>query len=162
MGWAWSKWVWPHWSKDTKIGCISKEMNGINWFLVFWQKFRKAKSYFNNFWMVAIKNGHGLLGLGTLKSAVSQEWIDELVCFLLADTNLWKLKVTLTIIGWIWSKIGEALKIVGLSNQVYLTNDLMNRADWLDDFCILIVMEQYFALLRVFNIKMLGDHCSCT
>ena len=27
--------------------------------------------------MVLIKNGHGLLGLGTLKS-VSQEWIDQL------------------------------------------------------------------------------------
>ena len=24
------------------------------------------------------KNGHGLFGLGTLKSAVSQEWIDEM------------------------------------------------------------------------------------
>ena len=28
--------------------------------------------------MVLIKNGSGLLGLGTLKSAVFQEWIDQL------------------------------------------------------------------------------------
>ena len=28
--------------------------------------------YFNNFWMVVVKNRHDLLGLGTLKS-VSQE-----------------------------------------------------------------------------------------
>ena len=28
--------------------------------------------------MFVIKNGRGLLGLGTLKLAVSQEWIDEL------------------------------------------------------------------------------------
>ena len=27
--------------------------------------------------MVVIKNEHGLLGLGTIKSAVSQEWINE-------------------------------------------------------------------------------------
>ena len=31
--------------------------------------------------MVVIKNGHGLLGLGTLISAVFQEWIDELGWF---------------------------------------------------------------------------------
>ena len=46
-----------------------------------WQEFRKAKSSFNNFWTVVIKNGHGILGLGTLKSAVSQEWIDEMGWF---------------------------------------------------------------------------------
>ena len=31
--------------------------------------------------MVVIKNGRGLLGLGTQKSAVSQEWINELRSF---------------------------------------------------------------------------------
>ena len=75
----------------------------------------------------------GLLGLGTLKSAVSQEWTDELGWFLLTDTNLWKLRVTLIIIGLVWSKMVEALKIVGFLNQVYLTNDLMYWADWLND-----------------------------
>ena len=33
-----------------------------------------------------------------------------------ADTNLWKLKLTLIIIGWVWSKMGEALKILELLN----------------------------------------------
>ena len=94
--------------------------------------------------MVVIKNGCGLLGLGTLKSAVSQEWTDELGWFLLTDTNLWKLRVTLIIIGLVWSKMVEALKIVGLLNQVYLTNDLMCWADRLNDFSMLIVMEYYF------------------
>ena len=46
--------------------------------------------------------------------------------FLHADTNLGKLKVTLIIIGRACSKIDEALKIIGLINQVYLTHDLMN------------------------------------
>ena len=34
-----------------------------------------------------VKNGHCLLGLGTQKSAVSQELIDEMSYFLHADTN---------------------------------------------------------------------------
>ena len=87
------------------------------------------------------KNGHGLLGLGTLKSAVLQKESVNWADFLHADTNLWKLKVTLIIIEWVWSKMSKALKIVGLLNQVHLTNDLMNWADWLNDFCMLIVME---------------------
>ena len=58
-----------------------KGINGINLILVCWQKFWKAKSYFNNFWMLVIKNGCGLLGLGALKSAVSQEWFDGLGWF---------------------------------------------------------------------------------
>ena len=47
------------------------------------------------------------------------DWAD----FLHADTSLWKLKVILIIIGWVWSKIGETFKIVGVLNQVYLKND---------------------------------------
>ena len=37
--------------------------------------------------------------------------------------------------------MAEALKIMGLLNQVCLTNDLMNWSDWLNDFGMLIVME---------------------
>ena len=36
-----------------------------------------VKNYFNSFWVVAVKNECGILGHGALKSAVSQEWIDE-------------------------------------------------------------------------------------
>ena len=46
----------------------------------------------------------------------------------------------------------EALQSIGLLNLVYLTNDLMNWADWLNDICMLIVMEQYSTLLCIFNI----------
>ena len=53
-------------------------------------QFRKVKSYSSNFWVVVIKNGHRLLGHGTLKSD-----------FLHAVTNLGKIKVTLIIIGWV-------------------------------------------------------------
>ena len=37
--------------------------------------------------------------------------------------------------------MGKALWIMGLLNHLYLTNDLMNYADWLNDFCMLVVME---------------------
>ena len=54
--------------------------------------------------MVVIKNGCGLLGLGTLNllhlKNESMNWAN----FLHAVTNLGKLKVTLIIIGWAWSK----------------------------------------------------------
>ena len=61
--------------KTPKLAVYQREMNGIYWFLVCWYKFRKAKSYFNNFLVLVVKNGRSLLGLGTLKSAVSQELI---------------------------------------------------------------------------------------
>ena len=38
----------------------------------------KSKTHFNNFLVVVVKNGHGVLGLGNLKSAVSQGPIDEM------------------------------------------------------------------------------------
>ena len=38
----------------------------------------KAKSFFNNFLMMVVKNGCAHLGLGTLKSAVLQGPIDEM------------------------------------------------------------------------------------
>ena len=68
MGSHGQKWVWPLWSRDSKIGCISRTNNGINWFFACWYNFRKAKSYFFG--------GGDLLGLVSLKSAVSQKWID--------------------------------------------------------------------------------------
>ena len=46
-----------------------------------------------------VKNAHSLLGNGTLKPALSQEWIDEMSWFLHADANLGKLNVNVIIIG---------------------------------------------------------------
>ena len=60
-------------------------------------------------------------------------------CFFFS--NLGKLKDASIIIGWACSNTGIALYITGLLNQVHLANDLMNWADWLNDFCILIVIE---------------------
>ena len=68
LGGCGQKWVWLLWSKDTKIGCISKRKYGcghlglgtlkfavsqdwickFGWFFAYWYKFMKAKNYFNN------------------------------------------------------------------------------------------------------------------
>ena len=37
------------------------------------KEIRKAKSYFNNYWEGMVKNGHGLIDHGTLKSGVSHK-----------------------------------------------------------------------------------------
>ena len=68
IGLAWSRIVW---SLDSKIDFISKLNKGINWFFACWYKFRKAKNWFNHFWVGLLKNGSGLLVHETLKSAVS-------------------------------------------------------------------------------------------
>ena len=84
------------------------------------------------------KNERGLLGLRTLKSAVSQEWIDELGWFLAYWYKFMKAKSYFNNCWVSVVKNGRGLKIVGLLNQVYLTNDLKNWADWLNEFCMLI------------------------
>ena len=38
----------------------------------------KAKSYFNNYWVVMVKNGQGLKDLGILKPGISHKSFDEL------------------------------------------------------------------------------------
>ena len=80
--------------RTLKLAVCQGEMSGINWFLVCWYKFRKVKSYFNNF-LALVKNGRGFVCFGTLKSFQSMKWAD----ILHADTNLGKLKVTLIIIS---------------------------------------------------------------
>ena len=82
--WKISEWVWSKIGVATLVSWLLKlavsqvGLNGINWFLVWWYKSKKAKSYFNNFCVVVVKTVCGLLGLETVKSDVSQEWIDEM------------------------------------------------------------------------------------
>ena len=55
------KWVWPVWSRDPiKLIVSQKWTDGINWMFSCWCKFRKAKSWFNDFWVGVFKNGHDL------------------------------------------------------------------------------------------------------
>ena len=57
---------------------VSQEwIDEMNWFFACSYKFRKAKSYFDNYWVGMVRNGQGLLDLETLKSGVSHKWWDE-------------------------------------------------------------------------------------
>ena len=53
----------------------------MNWFFACWCKFRKAKSFFNDLRVGAVKNGLGHSVNETLKSVVSLEWVYELNWF---------------------------------------------------------------------------------
>ena len=53
-------------------------INEMSWFFACWYKFRKAKSYFNIYWVDMLKNGWGLVDQGNLKSGLSDKWFDEL------------------------------------------------------------------------------------
>ena len=50
--------------------------------------------------MMMVRNGYDLLGLGSLKSVVSQKWIDEMLKGL--------------IIEWAWSKNGQSVIDCGI------------------------------------------------
>ena len=91
--------------------------------------------------MVVVKSGHGLLGHEALKSALSQKWIDEMSWFF---AGWYKFGTAKSYFNNYWVgmvKNGWGLIDMGLWNQVYLTNHLTNWADWLNGFCMLIVME---------------------
>ena len=61
--WALNLTLSPEWTDD------------INWFFACWHKFRKSKSWFNDFRVGMVKHGQGFLVHETLKS---WEWIYEL------------------------------------------------------------------------------------
>ena len=42
-----------------KLTVSQKWKDGIKWFFSYWYKFREAKSWFNDFWVGMVKNGHG-------------------------------------------------------------------------------------------------------
>ena len=61
------KWVWLLWGNRTqqeiglKLDVSQQGIYGINWFTVRWYNFRKAKSYFHNFWVIGVKTGCDIL-----------------------------------------------------------------------------------------------------
>ena len=64
--------------------------------------------------MVVIKNGYGLLGHGTLKSAVSREWIDELDWFFACWYKFMKAKSYFNNYWVGMVKNGQGLKDLGI------------------------------------------------
>ena len=91
--------------------------------------------------MVMIKNGCGHLGLRTLKSAVSQEWMYELGWFFACWYKFMKAKSYFNNYRLGVVKNGWVLKDCGTLSPGVSTNDSMNWADWLNDFCMMIMME---------------------
>ena len=66
---------------------VSQEwIDGMSWFFAYWCKFRKARSYFNDFWVGVFKNGHGRVVCETLKSA---EWLSWFFACILWWNNFW-------------------------------------------------------------------------
>ena len=88
---------------------ISLEQNDdIARFFTCQYKFMKIKCWLKNFWVGMVKNRCDHFGQGIQRSSVSQKQTDRVTWFLHADTNLRKLKVTLIIFWWVWSKMGMA------------------------------------------------------
>ena len=90
--WVWSKvfvaalvsghWNWLH---------LKNELMKWTDFFACWYKFRKAKNYFNNYWLGMVKNRRGLIYHETLKTGVPHKWFDKLCrlieWFLHADSH---------------------------------------------------------------------------
>ena len=57
--------------RTLKLTVSQKWADGMDWFFACCYKFRQTKSWFNDFWVSVVKNGHGLLVHETQKSAVS-------------------------------------------------------------------------------------------
>ena len=43
-----------------KLAVSQEGVDEINWFFARWSEFRKAKSYFRDFWMGVVNNGRDL------------------------------------------------------------------------------------------------------
>ena len=79
FGWAWSKNGSGQSGHGSLILAVSQErIDVMNWFFTCCCKFRKAKSYFNDFWVGLVRNEFSHLVHETLKSA---EWIYGLSWF---------------------------------------------------------------------------------
>ena len=109
FGFAWPEMCLASPGHGTLKLAVSQEwIDGMNWFFAWWCKFRKAKSYFNGFWVGLVKNGCSQSGHGTGKLTVSQNWTDEITWILHASTNARRLKVDSVIFECALSKIAVA------------------------------------------------------
>ena len=73
------------------------------WIFAWWYRVMESRSWLKNVGVSMVKNGYGHSILRTLKLAVCQGKINEIIWnndFWHVDTNSWKLKVTLTIFWW--------------------------------------------------------------
>ena len=59
-------------------GLSQEWIDEMSWFFAFSYKYRKANSYFNNYWVGIVKIGWSFVDHGTLKSGFSHKWFDKL------------------------------------------------------------------------------------
>ena len=126
------KWVWPIWSLDSKINCISSPewTNGINWFFACWHKFTQTKRWLKNFWVSMVKNGCGQFGDGTLNLTVSEEWTDGIKWFFAYQYKFRKAKCWFSDFWMGMVKNDHGLLVH--ETLLYLKNEFMNWADFLN------------------------------
>lgn len=67
--------------KTLYLAIYHEEIYEINWFWASCCKFKKGKSYFDNFSLGVVQNGRGHLCHATLKVALSQEGNNEINWF---------------------------------------------------------------------------------
>ena len=60
LGWVWSE-MFLMVAPTLVAGWMDEIMDELSWIFAYWSKFRKIKNYFNNFWVVVVKNVHGTL-----------------------------------------------------------------------------------------------------
>ena len=123
-------WMWPVWSQDSKIDCISR-MNRWNK-LIFCMLVQIKENYklFNDFWVGLVKSGSDHLVHETPKSAVSEEWVYELSFFF---------------VHWLWCNnlwLDQHHTLYLTSPlQLHLIDDLFHGSSWKDP------MKQHLSIL---------------
>ena len=124
MNW-WNELIFSCWYKFRKPKSFGKNLVPEIWakmllaiqitgFFACWYRFLENRSWLKIIGVGLVKNRCGHSVLRTLKLAVCQGKMNEINWFWCVDTNSWKLKVTLTIFGWWWSKMGMAFKVLEL------------------------------------------------
>ena len=83
-------------------------------------------------WLQPFRSRNSKISFIYLKNDL-MKWAD----FLHAVTNLGKLNVNLSITGWISSKMGKNRTVKSSVSHKWFENGV----DWLNDFCMLIVIE---------------------
>ena len=115
-----------------KLTLSEKWTDGINWFFACSYRSTKIKSWSKIFCVGIIKNRCDQSDHQTLKLTVSQKWTVEQTDFLHVGTNSGKLKVDSTILGCAWSKVAMAFLFMRYWNPLYLKNEFMNLAAFLN------------------------------
>ena len=106
--------------------------DGISWFFVCWHKFTQSKSWLKNFGVSIVKNGCGQFGDGTLKLTVSEEWTDGINWFFACWNKFRKAKRRFNHF-WVGTvKNGHGLLVHETLTILYLKNEFMNWADFLN------------------------------